>query len=91
MHLPPPGPRTNLGMKINDMKTPDITDIIAALGGDLPKSKFEKNFPAEAALARLRNRENGLPPALEKFLAEQCRDDDERAHVLKMLDAMLLA
>ena len=51
---------------------------------------FDKLFPAEAALRRLRNRENGLPPALQAYLDKECADDEERAQVLAGMEATLL-
>ncbi len=51
---------------------------------------FDKLFPAEAALRRLRNRENGLPPALQEFLDNKCADDAERELVLAEVEGALL-
>ncbi len=51
---------------------------------------FDKLFPAEAALHRLRNRENGLPPALQEFLDKECADDAERELVLAEVEGALL-
>jgi len=51
---------------------------------------FDKLFPAEAALRRLRNRENGLPPALQEFLDKECADDAERELVLAEVEGALL-
>ena len=55
-----------------------------------PNQPFDKLFPAEAALRRLRNRENGLPPAVQEFLDKECADDEERAQVLAGMEATLL-
>lgn len=49
-----------------------------------------KPLTAEEALARLRNRDDsGLPPSLEQFLNEQCRDDAERALFLQVMEDLL--
>jgi len=49
-----------------------------------------KPLTAEEALAKLRNRDDsGLPPSLEQFLREQCRDDAERAVFLQVMEDLL--
>ncbi len=55
-----------------------------------PNQPLDKLFPAEAALRRLRNRENGLPPALQEFLDKECDDDAERELVLAEVEGALL-
>ena len=51
---------------------------------------FDKLFPAEAALRRLRTRENGLPPALQAYLDKVCADDAEREAILAEVELALL-
>ena len=45
---------------------------------------------AEAALHLLRNRENGLPPAIQDFLDQCASDDEDRALMLAGMEDLLL-
>jgi len=45
---------------------------------------------AEAALHLLRNRENGLPPAIQDFLDQSASDNEDRALMLAGMEDLLL-